>query len=129
MTTKPQIEAVTPPQVLQTRTPETPGPSQDPVSSQEVASSVAQLPPGTDPVVKGWLDKINQAGGGRIGWVIQIGECLTKAKDELGHGRWGLLFGPGGLKFGQRRAEMFMEIVRCPTLCQQRAENAVILAV
>lgn len=70
----------------------------------------------TDPKVKEWIEKISQAAGGEIDWLIQTGAALTQAKADLPFGKWGLLFSPGGLKFGQRRAEMFMQIFRCPAL-------------
>lgn len=116
MNDKISIETAKPPPEIPTGTPAAPAPSESPLLKSDDASGVAQPPPETDPAVKDWIEKINQAGGGRVSWIIQTGECLTKAKAELGYGRWGLLFGPGGLKFGQRRAEMFMQIVRCPAL-------------
>jgi hypothetical protein len=110
------IGAVTPPSATQIETQVAPAPSKNPLSQPDAAGTVAQPPPEADLAVKGWIEEINQAAGGRVGWVIQTGECFTKAKADLGRRRWGLLFGPGGVKFSQRRAEMFMAIVRCPVL-------------
>ena len=114
------IQALKPPQEIQMGTPAAPAPSQNTVVSKAQAGGAAQPPPETDPAVKSWIEKINQAADGRVGWVMQTGQCLVKAKDELGHRRWGRLFGSGRATFGQRKAEMFMQIVRCPVLTDPR---------
>jgi hypothetical protein len=70
----------------------------------------------TDGIVNRWIQTINCGYGSRVGWIVQTGDNLRQAKAELGRGRWGLLFGEGRLRFGQRRAEMFMQIAAHPTL-------------
>jgi hypothetical protein len=110
------IQALKPPQEIEIGPPAAPAPSMNTGVSTDEAGGAAQPPPETDPAVKGWIEKINQAATGRVGWVIETGNCLVKAKEELGPRRWGHLFGSGRATFGQRRAEMLMEIVRCPVL-------------
>jgi len=66
--------------------------------------------------LQGWIDQINNAFGFSICWVIKAGDLLAQSKKQLGHGHWGSLFGPEKLKFGQRTAEMLMEIARHPSL-------------
>src|SRR5208337_2816885 len=70
------IDIVKPSEKIQTGTPAAVAPSQNPLSSQGDAGDAAQPGPELDPVVTVWIEKINQVDSGRVGWVIQIGECL-----------------------------------------------------
>jgi hypothetical protein len=69
-----------------------------------------------DQAVENWIVIINQACITAVADIINTGRCFIRAKAELGHGRWGLLFGEGRLRYSQRWAESFMQIARCPVL-------------
>ena len=73
-----------------------------------------------DPVVRAWVEEINQAGGGRVEWIFRTGGRFIKAKSELDRGQWGQLFGQDGVNVGQRTAEMFMTIARHPILADTK---------
>jgi hypothetical protein len=66
-------------------------------------------------VQQNWITAINEAFGFSTGWALKAGALLTEAKAQLGHGQWGCLFGTGKLKFGQRTAELLMEVWRHPS--------------
>jgi len=70
----------------------------------------------TDEVVDGWIQTNNFAYTKSVDWIKETGDKLAQAKAVLGYRRWGLLFAEGRLRFGQRRAEMIMQIAAHPSL-------------
>jgi hypothetical protein len=99
-----------------------------PIQPAGEGSTTAQLQdsqghsgPPIETVQKRWIEAINEAFGFSTGWALKAGTLLTEAKAQLGHGQWGCLFGAGKLKFGQRTAEMLMEVARHPSF--QKSKN------
>jgi hypothetical protein len=94
----------------------------EPVTSPEQLSSADDLRrqecssvPPISAEQETWIQGINKAYGFSTGWALKTGDLLLEAKKKLKHGEWNSLFGPGRLKFGQRTAEMLMEIARHPS--------------
>jgi hypothetical protein len=90
-------------------------PEQNVVQCQ-VRAFASQSPSMVETVLEDWIAIINQTYATAVADIIKTGQCLIRAKIELGHGHLGLLFRADRLRFSQRRAEVFMEIAKCPVL-------------
>jgi hypothetical protein len=97
-------------------TPAVPTPSPKPETSADGTGGATPHGVNPDPAVRAWIEDINRVGQGRVEWIIRAGGRFTAAKAELDHGQWGQLFGPAGVHFSQRQAEMLMAIARHPAL-------------
>lgn len=74
------------------------------------------VPPPSDPEVDEWAEKINQAAGYGVAWLVSAGMHLNLAKAALDHGRWQGMFDSGKIKMGVRSAQLLMKVAGNPAL-------------
>ncbi len=86
-------------------------------SEQNVAPGALAFP--AEPELLAWVEKLISSHGNSVAAVIMTSRLLARAKVEL-HGRWGKLFAMDLLPYGQRRAQMTIEIAKCAPLADPK---------
>jgi hypothetical protein len=63
-----------------------------------------------------WAERIRASHAQSVMSVVKTGSDLIDAKNDLGHGQFGIMLRSGKLPFGQRTAEFYMRIAEHPVL-------------